>query len=161
MPANADKFIIEEQRHRSGGRAAMPETVFRLCVLEAQLHCYLHPRSASLRPGRVAQLFQLPKGPTKKAASTRLVTELLESTDSGTSTIAGISPVVPSVPAKLRDLFFSEKKRDDLSDCMLQALAFFTWQHNIALLRAESASIGCSCPSCQPSILPTIQLIKM
>jgi len=87
----------------------------------------------SVRPKAVAALFDL--GKEKKKEAVTLVTQYLA------------KDKTLSVPKHLKTMFLEEKKQDDLSDSLLQGLAYFMWEDN---LRAEFEKIaelrtGCEC----------------
>ena len=90
LPA-ADVYMVEEQRHRTQGSKAMAETVFRLGVLEGQLHALL-PGAQSVSPARVASLFGLPVGRDKKNAAVAVVAALLAGSGGADLAAAARSP---------------------------------------------------------------------
>jgi hypothetical protein len=132
----ADVYAIEEQRHRTGGGAMMAEIVFQLNVLEAQVHCLLWPNTFGVKPDRVARLMDLPKGAKKKEAAVKIVKGLLHEQPSSMEQTLTTLPIVP--PA-LVEMFEKEKKRDDLSDCLLQALAVLHWNKQLQFERQQLA----------------------
>lgn len=120
-------FLIERQRHRTMGRAALPETVLKVNFIEIQLHCFLLGRSRSILPAQVSQYFELPSGHQKKHASIDVATKLLSS-----DSIVKISKLHAQA-------FEAEKKKDDMSDALLQAKAFIDWRHNFYKIAKEMA----------------------
>jgi hypothetical protein len=149
---SAPLVAIEQQRHRTRGSAAVAEAVFRLGVLEGQLHALL-PGAVPVAPGRVARLFALPPGRDKKAAAVATVHALLHPPATAAAAPGPLPlplPVTPVVPAALVAAYGHERKRDDLADCLLQALAVLAWHTHArtdaaALLPACAAPAPCPC----------------
>ncbi|GAP83702.1 putative cruciform cutting endonuclease mitochondrial protein [Rosellinia necatrix] len=193
-------ILIERQRWRSGGGAAIQEWTVRVNTLEAMLHASLrtlHNVGAwkgevmSIRPERVGQLFVGAEGTdTKGAAQThepegdeadmpgdeprkkrvggrktsaeakKLKIELLSGwLDQGAHIVeANNVEVKQMLDAYSRavkgtkhskskrgarkgeeegSLLVLDKKLDDLTDCLLQGMAWLRWEENIAMLRRE------------------------
>ncbi|KAI8050816.1 ribonuclease H-like domain-containing protein [Syncephalis plumigaleata] len=151
--------LVERQRFRSANMRIIPEPVLRANVIEAMLHALLRKKNMqveSVRPDHVARYFpqafdaveldaatskgksrakstrkgvKTSKRPVRKAKekknnSVTLVTSLLSRND------------VLKCPESLRDHFMNNSKRDDLSDCLLQAIAWLQWRF-YALQQAE------------------------
>ncbi len=114
-----EKVFIERQRHRSGSNSAVLETIMRLAILEAQLHCFLNEKleTVPVNPGTVAKFFELPTGKEKKSAAVKIVKELLK------------SERVVSSPT-LETYFLKQSKQDDLADSLLQAIASLEFRKN-------------------------------
>lgn len=116
------KFIfIERQRHRSGSNSVICETIVRLAILEAQLHCYLSQndyQTIPVTPGSVAKFFDLPKGKEKKSGAVGVVKEMLRNKQN------------LSLEPSLENFFLKQKKQDDLADCLLQAIASLEFRKN-------------------------------
>lgn len=114
-----EKVFIERQRHRSGSNSSVLETIMRLAILEAQLHCFLNERveSVPVNPGAVAKFFNLPTGKEKKSAAVKIVKDLLK-----TERVL----INPSIEA----YFSKQKKQDDLADSLLQAIASLEFRRN-------------------------------
>lgn len=113
----ATPVLVERQRCRTMGSRAIPEAILRVNFVEAMLHCFLLGRATSVLPDRVASTFGLPKGREKKKASTDTVQRL-------------IAEHQVAMPGPLHDYYMAARKKDDLSDSLLQAIAFFRWREN-------------------------------
>ncbi len=133
---NGHQIFIERQRHRSGSNSAVLETIMRLAILEAQLHCYLSEKyhTIPVNPGSVAKFFKLPTGKDKKSAAVVLVKEMLKKGH------------VLSRSSALESYFLAQKKQDDLADSLLQAIASLEFRKNccefIEYYEIESVVIG-------------------
>jgi hypothetical protein len=118
---NGEKVFIERQRYRSGSNSAVLETIMRLAILEAQLHCFLNEKvkveTIPVNPGSIARYFNLPTGKEKKSAAVKVVKELLK-----TERVL----VSPSIEI----FFLNQKKQDDLADSLLQAIASLEFRKN-------------------------------
>ncbi|KAJ3306316.1 hypothetical protein HDU76_004831 [Blyttiomyces sp. JEL0837] len=64
---------------------------------------------------------------SKKTAAKKLVDELLRGGDGPSALIRDLRLEL-DVPVTLQEKFYAEKKRDDLSDALLMALAYSTWR---------------------------------
>lgn len=142
----ADAVVIEAQRHRSGGgykcalfppflRLLIPtihpisviEHAVKLRLLELALHAHYLGRSASVQPARVAAHFDLPSGRDKKGEATKRAQALIEqSLTRGAITFSD----------EAKRTFEAQRKQDDMSDALIQALAVIQWRaHHAALAK--------------------------
>ena len=156
-------ILIERQRFRSGGQAAVQEWTIRVGVFEGMLYAVLRtlaeqklhdcevvpilpvqvnqywmgqPSETSVKPdGRI-------QAKAMKQHKIKLVGNLLEESEVR-STQMSLSPAAlrtkDAFLAKLKGLKSREKehefkKLDDLSDCFLQGLAWVNWQRNRMLI---------------------------
>jgi hypothetical protein len=131
---DAQAIIVEQQRARTGSGVSVLEATLRVNCVEAVLWTALVYEFANaaiimkpIRRQAVDRVFQdeldaiiSEKGPTykKKKATSSMVQSWL---DSGT---------VVQCEAHLKAMFNQEKKKDDLSDCLTQALAWYKWQEH-------------------------------
>ena len=126
---SADMYILEEQSHRNPGNQGFLGISMELRVLEAVIFTLLHQRSNpqvhSVLAKRVAAYFGISasKSSVKKKAGVGLVKELLDSNGNRTTPM-GNRVIAPDTLVKY---YLSEKKKDDLSDSLLQALALLDW----------------------------------
>ncbi|KAI8927263.1 ribonuclease H-like domain-containing protein [Entophlyctis helioformis] len=153
-----DTVVIERQSWRPlGVRMSVPHAILRTTAFEAMLTGMLAERGKrqdlriySVLPAAVAETLDLaassgsPSSSTdpgvrptasvaqrykaKKNASVAMVRGWLE--DGGRVVC----------PAQLRAMFEGSRKKDDLSDCLLLAMAHLTWQRNARLFAARSPS---------------------
>ena len=128
-PASA--YCLEQQTHRKPdkSRTGFMGISVHLRVLEAMLYGTMratfrgHP-VLSVSPRVVAQYFNLcAKGREKKRAAIDLVSSLI-SGSAESLTPMGHKLVVPP---DIAQYFFLRSKKDDLCDCLLQAIALREW----------------------------------
>lgn len=126
--------LVERQRFLSSGISQIPLPILKSSVIEALLHALI-PSTLSLTPDavrsvlprRVSQHFGLgaPRG-SSLSISRRTAHKKREAVTLASALIALDGPV--QCGAKYRRRFLAESKRDDMSDALLQALAWIEWQ---------------------------------
>ena len=119
----AEAYIIEAQSHRNPRSQGFLAVSVELRTLEAMLFAVAKQRKErvySILPKRTAQYFGI-GGSIRKRASVKLVKELMR--------CERATPLGDTVTLseELAEYFDKEKKKDDLSDCLLQAVAFLEW----------------------------------
>lgn len=132
--------LIEQQRHRTFCNATMAESVFLVSIVEAQLHAMLLERNVptlSIPPQRVAKHFGFPIGnKEKKNACIRLINGWISNgvihQEENDAMLLPFSTdkLILTCPHNLKTMFYDEKKKDDLSDSLAQAIAYYQWQEN-------------------------------
>lgn len=122
----ASVYILESQSHQPQLKKFM-EISIHLRTLEAMFYVLIQERKHSpiyiVLPRMIAQYFGIKGIVDKKHAATRLVEKFV---NSSVYTPMGNTLVV-SRPCMQQ--FYSQKKRDDMSDSFLQAVAFLEWRH--------------------------------
>ncbi len=135
----ADLYVMEEQSHRNPSNRGFLNISVQLRTLEAMVLAILKlTRSSSrvhtLSPSRVSRYFST-NGATgtamKKRMSVKLVTTMMD-VNHPLKTPLGYTL---NVPTHLVEYFNTEKKQDDLSDCLLQAAAVLDWSKMAQELR--------------------------
>lgn len=139
-----DTILIERQRMRSNGLRNVPEWIVRVNILEAMIHALLQNHLdrgdydynvLSILPSRVMNYWIRPSTPAvaanpnaryrlTKSAKVDLVFSWL---NQATRPFAIESGVIQAAA--------SSKKKDDLADALLQALAWAQWTNNLSLLQ--------------------------
>ncbi|EDV19144.1 uncharacterized protein TRIADDRAFT_62411 [Trichoplax adhaerens] len=115
LPA-ADVYVIE-QASAIPHHGASFNTGIPLRILEAFLYCVLQPNKVvSMNAKTVQSYFNLSKGPQKKTDAINKVLELMN----GKSKCHNVTFTNQQISE-----FTSITKKDDLSDCLLQALTFY------------------------------------
>ena len=138
----ADTYIIEEQSHRYRSSQGFLSVGMELRCLEAMVYATLrHLRGESVHsfpPQKVSSYFDIGGSSTvsKKMKAVKLVRDLIKG---GVQTPLGNKVCVSQ---EMVEVFLSKKKKDDLSDCLLQALAVLDWK-NMSQQLAEDSSKQC------------------
>lgn len=140
-----DTILIERQRMRSNGLRNVPEWIVRVNLLEAMIHALLQSHLdrgdydytvLSILPSRVMNYWIRPATPTvaanpnaryrlTKTAKVDLVSAWLNQDYTRPFTLG------PNAARTMDSL----KKKDDLADALLQALAWAQWDNNLHLLQ--------------------------
>lgn len=107
----SDKTVIvaEKQRHRSGGQPGVLESIFQSILLEMVIAMLAGDRFISVEPKSVAKYYNLPVGYREKK---KAVIEHVKSL---------------KLPPEHEEFFKKQKKKDDLADAIMQALAVNAW----------------------------------
>ena len=115
-------IVVERQRYRSKSAASVFEWTIRANTVEAMVHANIQSRRhdwevETVFPRRVAMYYFPTESKITKSMRMKLVKELL---------LDGSGDV--PIAKHLLDMFTAEKKKDDLSDSLLQALAWREWR---------------------------------
>ncbi|KIW10197.1 hypothetical protein PV08_11158 [Exophiala spinifera] len=164
-----DVVLIERQRFRSGGRAAVPEWTIRVGVFEGMLYAVLRTLVERdklkldvqpMLPTRVNRYWlegpDSTVGPSKKRATGRevksakidIVGRILE--DRSQASKVDVSTALRPFAQQFVSVWKKEvrgkkghgneiSKLDDLADCFLQGLAWIHWQNNRQRLDSSGA----------------------
>ena len=156
-------ILIERQRFRSGGQAAVQEWTIRVGVFEGMLYAVLRALAEQnihkcevvpILPVQVNQYWMAqpsetsvkPEGKIQakvmKQHKIKLVGSLLEESEVHPTQMSLSSAALQTKDAflaklngvKSREKEHEFKKLDDLSDCLLQGLAWVNWQRNCSLV---------------------------
>ena len=161
---NPTHILIERQRFRSGGQAAVQEWTIRVGVFEGMLYAVLRALAEQklhkievvpVLPVQVNQYWMLQQSRTPaeklggrlqakamKQHKIKLVGKLLEESRVRSTQISLSATALQTKDAflaklygvKSREKVHEFKKLDDLSDCLLQGLAWVNWQRNCTLV---------------------------
>ena len=136
---SADVYIIEEQHSKNRPNKGFLNRSVQLRTLEAMVYamCQLSKQASvhTLPPKGVARYFNISNktSKVKKRLGVKCVTELLD-TENPKLTPLGERLTIPT---ELLEYFKREQKKDDLSDCLLQAVAILDWCHMAQRLHVE------------------------
>lgn len=127
MFPSADVLVLEAQSHRNPIKGFLSISI-ELRILEAFVYAMtrtmLSTSVQSVQAKMVAQYFGISarKSQAKKQASVKVVSSLL--CEEGPETPMENKLLIPD---NMKDYFWQEKKKDDLSDSLLQAIAVLEW----------------------------------
>ncbi|ORX46740.1 ribonuclease H-like protein [Hesseltinella vesiculosa] len=128
-----DAVLVEQQRARTGGSAIVFEHTLRVNTVETILWTTLTQMAPAIpklavprrlvdetwtKDASLVDELTTPQLASKKRMGTHLMTAWLE------------QGKVTCVDDAMKQQFINAKKKDDLSDCLMQALAWYRWQTN-------------------------------
>lgn len=139
-----DTILIERQRMRSNGLRNVPEWIVRVNLLEAMVHALLQSHLdraeydytvVSVLPSRVMNYWIRPSTPTVAAnPNARYRLTKTAKVDLVSAWLGQDEKPFTLDPDAARTIA-SLKKKDDLADALLQALAWTQWTNNLHLLQ--------------------------
>lgn len=142
-PQGIDTVLIEKQRLRSNGLNNVPEWIAKVNLLEAMLHAILQSQKRmglydcsvrSIEPARVMNYWIRPENMTAaKTANIRYRLTKQAKMDLVSSWMSNDRPFTIE-PEASHSWDGQKGKRDDLSDSLLQSLAWVRWSLNLELL---------------------------
>jgi hypothetical protein len=122
-------FLLERQAQITTSEF-MFQSIFRSLVVEAMLHSQLYPSAVSVTPKKVQSFFELPTGKDKRKASVALISAWM----AGQQGNCDRQVTLPRISQAHRIMFQQTKKKNELTDCLAQAVAYFEWQKNLTRL---------------------------
>lgn len=142
MPS-ADVYVIEEQhQQRAAHNMGFLAISINLRCLESMVYALLHQRTGasvhSLLPRQVSGYFDIHSN-TSGRKKMKAVTEVKKLIKKESLTPLGGQVIVDQ--EWIMEEFLSRKKKDDLSDCLLQALTLLDWGHMCRRLESHVQSL--------------------
>lgn len=128
LPSSFDTVLVERQ----SWRRAVPHSILRSTAFEAMLVGMMASRLKSIKsvlPTAVATHFDL--NGSDAAASRRYTQKKRNAVAVAQGILGGIE-----CPPMLKKRFMEAKKKDDMSDALLMAIAYLDWHHSIQKLSA-------------------------
>jgi cruciform cutting endonuclease 1 len=166
LPLKPSVILIERQRFRSGGAAAVQEWTLRVNTLEAMLWavmCTLRqaqdievfPEVCAVSPAAVAAYWFPDARVVKKKEKVDFVRDWLSTGRVDKKLEVGFAKDLEGIKqgfltgrTKLKvprtDLERKDLKLDDLADCFLQAAAWASWETNRKCLNAQHHLVACT-----------------